>query len=101
MLLRCTRVITCRSPRTTLLIKLASRNESCENNNTGTNASVLFKELNDMRGDLMVVNFTPLPSDAVTRVEQTSSITGTVLMWNVSGVCSGFIVYIYFVKTRN
>ena len=31
------------------------RNESHENNNMGTNVSVHFKELNDMRGNLMAV----------------------------------------------
>ena len=64
----------------------SSRNELCENNNMETNVSVYFKELNDMRGNLMAVNFTPLPSYAVSPVEQTFSITGTVLMWHVS-VC--------------
>ena len=33
----------------------SSRNESCGNNNMGTNVSVHFKELNDIRGNLMAV----------------------------------------------
>ena len=31
------------------------RNESCENNNIGTNGSANLKELNDMRGNPMAV----------------------------------------------
>ena len=43
-----------------------------------TNMSV--HELNEMRGNLMAVNFITLPSHTVSRVEQSFSITGTVLM---------------------
>ena len=54
-----------------------------------------------MGGNMMSVNFTPLPSYAVSRVEQTFSITGTDLMWHVSVLRSGRIVYICFFMTRN
>ena len=69
----------------------------------GTNVNVHFKELNDMRGNLTAVNFPAHPSHAVSHVEQTFSITGAVLIWHVSIVCSERIVYtgIYFVKTRS
>ena len=78
----------------------SSHSESCENK-MGTNVSVHFKKLNDMRVNLMAANFTPLPSHTVSSAKQTFNITGKVLMWHVSIVCSGRIVYIYFVKTRN
>ena len=45
-----------------------------------------------MRGNLLAGKFTPLPSHAVSRVQQTFSITGTVLMCHVSAVCFGRIV---------
>ena len=70
----------------------SSRNESCENNNMGINVNVHLKDLNNMCGNLMAVNFTQRPSHAVSHVEQTFSIGGTVLMWHVSVVCSGRIV---------
>ena len=75
----------------------SSRNESCENNNMGSNASVHF---NDMRGNLMAVNFIPLSSRAVTRVEQTFSSTGTELMWLMSVVFSGRFVYRLSISLR-
>ena len=66
----------------------------------GTNVSVDFKELNDMRGNLMAVNFTSLPSHAVSRVEQTFSITGSLNVTSVGCVFRAYCVF-YFVKTRN
>ena len=61
----------------------------------GTNVNVHFKELNDMRGNLMAVNFTPLPSHAVSCIRQTFSITGTVL--NVARVDRVFWAYCVYV----
>ena len=94
------RAITCRRSRTALLIHTP---HSMNHAKTITSERIWVYISRILIIRALIWWLYKLHTTSLPRVEQTFSrpITGTVLIWHVSVMCSGRIVYIYFDKARN